>query len=275
MTFFLNCGLTTYYFYVKRLNYAPLICFWKNLLNVKMPQHVAIVMDGNGRWASNRGLLRVEGHRKGADSVKAIIRCCLQKNISVLSLFAFSSENWARPEEEVGCLMDLFLQALQNEVNDLAQHGVSLRFTGEREGLSSLLQQQMRRAEELTAANNRLILNVVINYGGRWDIIQAVKKIAIDAMNHRILPESINESLFGEYLNTYNLPEPDLFIRTSGEQRISNFFLWQLAYTELYFSEAHWPDFDEQEFEKALASFKQRERRYGKVSSLASGTTHV
>lgn len=232
-------------------------------------------MDGNGRWATGKGLLRVEGHRAGVDAVNTIIQCCLKKNISILSLFAFSSENWARPEAEVECLMDLFFQALTREVSALDKQGVSLRFTGCREALSMILQEKMRQTEELTAANDRLILNVVINYGGRWDIIQAVKKIAALVLEEGMSLEAINESLFSEHLATYGLPDPDLFIRTSGEHRVSNFFLWQLAYTELYFSDVHWPDFSAKEFEKALTSFRQRERRYGKTSSQLIENDHV
>lgn len=224
-------------------------------------------MDGNGRWASRKGLLRVEGHRAGVDTVKAIIQCCLKKNISILSLFAFSSENWARPEAEVEFLMDLFLQALNKEVAELDKQGVALRFTGCRDGLSPVLQDKMRKTEALTTANNRLVLNIVINYGGRWDIIQATKKIAGLVLEEALPIDAIDESLFTKYLGTDDLPDPDLFIRTSGEHRISNFFLWQLAYTELYFSEVHWPEFTADEFEKALTSYSQRERRYGKTSS--------
>lgn len=224
-------------------------------------------MDGNGRWANRQGLLRVDGHRAGVDTVNTIIRCCLKKNISILSLFAFSSENWARPEAEVECLMDLFLQALNKEVAELDKQGVSLRFTGCRDALSVILQDKMRQTEQLTAANNRLVLNVVINYGGRWDIVQAAKKIAELVLEGGESIDSVNESLFTRYLATNGLPDPDLFIRTSGEHRISNFFLWQLAYTELYFSDVHWPDFSADEFDKALSSFRQRERRFGKTSS--------
>lgn len=224
-------------------------------------------MDGNGRWANRKGLLRVDGHRAGVDTVNTIIRCCLKKNISILSLFAFSSENWARPEAEVECLMDLFLQALNKEVAELDKQGVSLRFTGCRDALSVILQDKMRQTEQLTAGNNRLVLNVVINYGGRWDIVQAAKKIAELVLEGVESIESVNESLLTRCLATHGLPDPDLFIRTSGEHRISNFFLWQLAYTELYFSDVHWPDFSANEFEKALSSFRQRERRFGKTSS--------
>lgn len=246
-----------------------------NWLSDRTPRHVAIVMDGNGRWAENRGLLRVEGHRAGVTSVKTCIRCCLKNAIPVLSLFAFSSENWTRPETEVEFLMSLFLEALQQEVDELHQHGVSLRFTGSREGLSLSLCEQMQRAERQTADNKRLLLNVVINYGGRWEIIQATKAIAAEVLEGKLSLESVTESLFAKALNTRGLPDPDLFIRTSGEQRISNFFLWQLAYTELYFSEAHWPDFGSDEFETALASFRQRERRYGKISQQLNEINHV
>lgn len=223
-------------------------------------------MDGNGRWAQSRGLLRIEGHRAGVDAVKAVIRCCLQKNIPVLSLFAFSSENWSRPENEVEFLMQLFIEALGREVEELHQHGVRLRFTGNRQGLSQALCQEMSRAEERTAANQRLTLNIVVNYGGKWELVQATKTLAQKVRDGLISLDEINEESIGQALDTYGLPDPDLFIRTSGEQRISNFFLWQLAYTELYFSQVHWPDFNKEEFEKALASFSSRERRYGKTS---------
>lgn len=232
-------------------------------------------MDGNGRWAEMRGLVRFEGHRAGVGTVKTIIRCCLQHAIPMLSLFAFSSENWARPEVEVEFLMQLFLQALNHEVQELNQHEVCLRFTGFRDTLSSSLQEQMQQAEKLTAENTRLILNVVINYGGRWDIVYATKRAVNDVIAGNITVDAINEGVFASYLNTHDLPDPDLFIRTSGEQRISNFFLWQLAYTELYFTQTHWPDFTVEEFEKALLNFKQRERRYGKISQQLNEMTHV
>jgi undecaprenyl diphosphate synthase len=259
----------------KAVRLCALIVVGKFSLNNKVPQHVAIVMDGNGRWAESRGLLRIEGHRAGVDSVKTIIQCCLQHNIPILSLFAFSSENWARPESEVEFLMQLFVHALKQEVDVLHQHGVSIRFTGYRDALSSLLQKEMAQAEQMTAANKGLILNVVINYGGRWEICHAAKIIAEKVLAEKIKPDEINEALFAEHLHTQRLPDPDLFIRTSGEMRISNFFLWQLAYTELYFSEVHWPDFNETEFEKALISYAQRERRYGKLSLQMDEIHHV
>ncbi|WP_419420237.1 isoprenyl transferase [Legionella sp. D16C41] len=241
----------------------------------RLPKHVAIVMDGNGRWAEARGLLRFEGHRAGVETVKTIIRCCLEHSIPVLSLFAFSSENWARPEKEVEFLMSLFLKALHHEVNELHERNIRVRFTGSRDTLSALLQEQMQQAEELTIKNKSLILNIVINYGGRWDIVNATKLIAKEVLNGHLAIDDIDETIFTNYLNMNDLPEPDLFIRTSGEHRISNFFLWQLAYTELYFTQTYWPDFTAEEFEKALVSFGQRERRYGKTSQQLTEIIHV
>lgn len=247
----------------------------RNGLNDLLPQHIAIVMDGNGRWAQSHGLLRVEGHRAGVEAVKTVIRCCLQAQIPILSLFAFSSENWSRPEKEVEFLMQLFIEALGQEVQELHQHGVRLRFTGDREALSPILQEQMQAAETLTLNNTRLVLNVVVNYGGKWDIVQAVKTIAKRVCAGELVPEAIDESIISQSLSTDGLPDPDLFIRTSGEQRVSNFFLWQLAYTELYFADVLWPDFTADEFKKALASFSQRERRYGKTSQQLNEAYYV
>lgn len=190
----------------------------------------------------------------------------MTKGIPCLSLFAFSSENWCRPAEEVNFLMELFLESLRKEIFELNQHGIRMRFTGNRSVLSPVLQKQMREAELLTVNNEQLILNVVVNYGGKWDLVNAAKKIAQSVLNDELSLEEINETNFAHYLDTEGLPDPDLFIRTSGELRISNFFLWQLAYTELYFSEVHWPDFGEHELELALASFNKRKRRFGQIS---------
>lgn len=223
-------------------------------------------MDGNGRWAESRGLARIEGHKAGVDSVRTMISCCLEKKIPCLSLFAFSSENWSRPVEEVNFLMELFLEALKNEIKELNEHGVRMRFTGDRTALSPILQAQMHESELLTQDNKQLILNIVVNYGGKWDIVAAAKKMSAAVLAGTLKLEDINESSFAQHLDTVNLPEPDLFIRTSGELRISNFYLWQLAYTELYFTEVHWPDFNEQAFELALNSFSKRKRRFGQVS---------
>lgn len=235
------------------------------VLDYNIPQHIAIVMDGNGRWAESRGLARIEGHKAGVASVKKMITCCLEKKIPCLSLFAFSSENWLRPVEEVNFLMELFLESLSKELPELNQHGIRMHFTGDRTQLSPILQKQMREAEILTAENKQLTLNVVVNYGGKWDLVNAAKKMTRAIIDGQLTLDEINEVTFAQYLDTDGLPEPDLFIRTSGELRISNFFLWQLAYTELYFTEVHWPDFNEQELGLALASFSKRKRRFGQV----------
>lgn len=235
------------------------------VLDYKLPQHIAIVMDGNGRWAENRGLARIEGHKAGVKTVKTMIKSCLEKKIGCLSLFAFSSENWARPIAEVNFLMELFVEALRKELAELNQHGIRIRFTGDREPLSSVLQKEMQEAELLTQNNQQLIVNVVVNYGGKWDIVTAAKKMSRAVSNGTIALDEIDESNFAQFLDTDGLPEPDLFIRTSGELRISNFFLWQLAYTELYFTEVHWPDFNNEELELALDSFSKRKRRFGQI----------
>ncbi len=228
----------------------------------KNPKHIAIVMDGNGRWASQRGLPRIEGHRQGVQVVRDMIQCCLQHQIPILSLFTFSQENWARPEEEVHFLMGLFLDSLSIELPSLIEHGVQLRFLGEREGLSDILIQKMNDAEAKTSHHHQLILNIALNYSGKMDILTAIGKI----LEQGISSHQLDEQLFSSLLSTHDMPNPDLFIRTSGEQRISNFFLWQLAYTELYFTDIFWPDFDAECFAKALAFFHTRERRFGKIS---------
>jgi undecaprenyl diphosphate synthase len=223
-------------------------------------------MDGNGRWARKKGMLRLEGHRAGIASVKTVIRSCIKHDISILSLFAFSSENWQRPAEEVDFLMSLFLDALKKEVTKLSEQGVRLLFSGDRSLLSPQLQSQMLESETQTQHNRSLTLNVMVNYGGKWDITQAVKTMALRIQSGSLQPEAVTEAELSKHLNRAQLPDPDLFIRTSGEYRISNFFLWQLAYTELYFTDVLWPDFDECEFDKALHSFANRKRRYGSVS---------
>lgn len=235
-------------------------------MDYTVPQHIAVVMDGNGRWAEHRGLPRIEGHKAGVESVRALIRSCLEQQVPCLSLFAFSSENWQRPSEEVDCLMGLFMDALINELAELNQNGVQMRFTGDRSRLSAPLQQQMAESEELTKENQKLTLNVVVNYGGKWDILAAAKKMTQAVLNEDLELDKIDEEQFSSFLDTADLVEPDLFIRTSGELRISNFFLWQLAYTELYFADVHWPDFRQKEFELALESFGKRKRRFGQVS---------
>lgn len=224
-------------------------------------------MDGNGRWALQQGLSRVEGHRKGVDAVRLTVHACLEKKIPYLSLFAFSSENWARPPEEVNYLMQLFMDSIEKEMTHLHERGVRVRFLGERSKLSALLQACMESIETLTANNTNLTLNLALNYGGRWDILETTKILARRVAEEGLSLDAIDESLFSSMLSTDRMPDPDLLIRTSGELRISNFFLWQAAYSELYFTEVHWPDFTLDDFEKALTCFAARFRRYGKTSA--------
>lgn len=232
----------------------------------EIPRHVAIIMDGNGRWAQHRQLPRIAGHRAGVEAVRQIVKACGENAIDYLTLFAFSSENWRRPKREVALLMDLFLTALQQEVEQLNQNKVRLSVLGDRLGFPEKLQQAIRSAERLTSGNESLYLFIAANYGGRWDITQAVKKLAADVAAGRLLPEEIDSDIIRAHLSLNAAPEPDLFIRTGGEQRISNFLLWHLAYTELYFTDCLWPDFDRDEFEKALASFGGRQRRFGQTA---------
>jgi undecaprenyl diphosphate synthase len=228
-----------------------------------LPEHVAIIMDGNGRWARARRLPRTAGHKKGLDATTSVVEACVKKRIGALTLFAFSSENWRRPEEEVSGLMELFLMALKREIGKLHKNGVRIRFIGELSAFSDKLQASIRKAEELTAENDGLQLQIAVNYGGRWDIAQAAGRIAAQVANGELAAEDINEELISEYLSTQGIPEPDLFIRTGGEHRISNFLMWQLAYTELFFTDVLWPDFTDSEFEAALESFAGRQRRFG------------
>lgn len=223
-------------------------------------------MDGNGRWAESRGLPRIEGHRVGVDVVRTMVQFCLGKQISVLSLFAFSRENWARPTDEVEFLMGLFLSVIEREAQSLNEQGVSLRFIGDRLRLSQQLQEKMAGVEQLTSNHERLILNVALNYTGRWDITQATQQLVAEALQGKIQTADINERMIERYLSTHGLPDPDLLIRTSGEQRISDFFLWQIAFTEFYFTHLKWPEFTTDEFQQALDVYASRERRYGLTS---------
>ncbi len=230
---------------------------------LKLPRHVAIIMDGNGRWAKKRYMPRFAGHKAGVEAVRCIVRSCANKKIEVLTLFAFSSENWRRPQEEVSLLMDLLLTSLQRQARKLHENNVKLRFIGDHHAFSPKLSEKIKEAEQLTRENTGLVLVIAINYGGRWDITQATKKIAQQVEAGALNCEQIDESVMHSHLALHDLPEPDLFIRTGGEQRVSNFLLWQLAYTELYFTDTLWPDFKEQAFEIALDSFAKRQRRFG------------
>ncbi len=232
---------------------------------LRIPRHVAIVMDGNGRWAKQRKRPRAFGHRAGVQAVRRVIEACIRSGVDVLTLFAFSSENWSRPPSEVRHLMDLFLHALRKQARELAGNGVRLRFIGERTRFSADLQEAMRESEAAPISGVRLTLNIAVNYGGRWDIVQATQALAREVLAGKIRPEDIDQEQISRHLSLAPLPEPDLFIRTGGEARISNFLLWHLAYTELYFTPVLWPDFDEQSFSIALAEFAQRDRRFGNI----------
>lgn len=228
-----------------------------------VPRHVAIIMDGNGRWATKRFLPRVAGHAKGVDAVRSIVEASAERGIEFLTLFAFSSENWRRPADEVSVLMRLFMTVLEREVGKMANNGIRLRIVGDMSRFDPKLQEMATRAEEQTAGNSRLTLTVCANYGGRWDVMQAVSRMVKDKPG----ATDYTEEELAPYLAMAYAPEPDLFIRTGGEQRISNFLLWQLAYSELYFTETFWPDFDAKALDQAIGSYQQRERRFGRTSA--------
>jgi len=231
----------------------------------KLPRHVAIIMDGNGRWAKQRLMPRVAGHRAGVESLRSIIQRCGELGVEALTLFAFSSENWRRPEKEVGMLMELFFVALQRETKRLNERNVHLRVIGDLSRFSDKLQKEIRKAEERTRDNTGLLLAVAANYGGRWDITQAVQKLALQVEAGEMTAAAVDETMIQQQLCLADMPEPDLFIRTGGEQRISNFLLWQLAYSELYFTDVLWPDFDKQQLDAALEWFAGRQRRFGRT----------
>ena len=230
------------------------------------PRHVAIVMDGNGRWALSRGGLRADGHRAGVEAVRVIVQECVRRKIGALTLFTFSSENWGRPLDEVLGLMALFVESLEAEIPELQRNGVRLRFIGERADLDARLRASMANSEQVTAANSALALQLALSYGGRADIVGAARRLALQVERHQLAASQIDERTFAGALALAGLPDPDLFIRTGGEQRLSNFLLWNLAYTELYFTDCLWPDFDARAFEAALAHFAARQRRFGLTS---------
>ena len=227
--------------------------------NGAVPRHIAVIMDGNGRWAKRRLLPRLAGHKQGVESLRRCARACVERGVQVLTVFAFSSENWNRPQEEVSGLMSLLASALAKEVAQLSRDGVRLYFVGDRQGLSDKVRAGLQEAERTTAHNTRLILNVCFNYGGRWDIAQAAQKLVAQGME--LTPENLDRAMA-----LAHVPDPDLMIRTGGETRISNFLLWQAAYTELFFSNALWPEFDEAALDEAIAVFSGRERRFGQTS---------
>jgi undecaprenyl diphosphate synthase len=240
-----------------------------------VPQHVAVIMDGNGRWAKSRGLPRVAGHRKGVERVRDMVSACAEKGIKHLTMFAFSSENWRRPAQEVQLLKELFLSALESEIRKLHKNNVRFRVVGDIERFGEKITERIRQSEILTQNNSSLTLTIAANYGGRWDIAQACAELARRAVRGEIDPQAITEDSLVPYLSMAGTPEPDLFIRTGGEQRISNFLLWQLAYTEMYFTPVLWPDFDRTQFEQALDSYTGRQRRFGLTGDQIEAARHA
>jgi len=235
------------------------------------PRHVAVIMDGNGRWAVRRALPRHLGHRAGVKAVRAAVEGCARRGVEALTLFAFSSENWGRPAEEVSRLMELFVEAMDREVDELLKNGIRLRFIGDLSKLRPNLRDGVARGEARTAGNTRMTLYVAVSYGGRWDIVGATRRLAAAAAAGAIEPAAIDEQAFARELALGDAPDPDLFIRTGGEQRISNFLLWNLAYSELYFCDCLWPDFDEAELDRAFRHFAGRQRRFGRTSEQVPG----
>jgi len=232
----------------------------------RVPSHLAIIMDGNGRWATRHGRARYAGHHAGVKAARTVVELCAEAGIGALTLFAFSSENWKRPAEEVNSLMRLFVQVLQREVESLHDNEIQLRFIGARQNLPTVLQKRMEDAEAKTSGNKRMKLVLAVDYGGRWDIVQAVRRVAEKVRRGDLAAAEVDESVLRRHMASADLEEPDLLIRTGGEQRLSNFLLWDLAYTEIFFSEALWPAFAEKDLQEALHFFEQRQRRFGRTS---------
>ena len=230
-----------------------------------LPKHIAIIMDGNGRWAKQRGYARTLGHRAGVKSTRAVVETCAQRGVQTLTLFAFSSENWNRPADEVISLMGLFLEVLEHEVKVLHKNDIRVRFVGNRSQLSMPLQKRLQRAEDQTASNKRMELVVAVAYGGRWDIANAAREIAVEVEAGRISAADVNEELFAQHMCLRGIKSPDLLIRTGGERRVSNFLLWDIAYAELYFTNVLWPDFKLEDIAGAIDFFQQRQRRFGRT----------
>ena len=239
------------------------------------PAHIAIIMDGNGRWARRRFAPRTEGHKAGVRATQAIIETCARRGITALTLFAFSSENWRRPESEVRILIELFLRTLREEIGRLHENGIRVRFIGNRAGLGRSLQTEIGRAEEKTAGNANLTVNIAANYGGRHDIAEAARRVAEEVAAGRMRPDEVDAQSLGAYISLSDLPEPDLFIRTGGERRISNYLLWHLAYTELWFTDTLWPDFDSAALDEAISDYQGRQRRFGRTTEQVEHQRHA
>jgi undecaprenyl diphosphate synthase len=242
---------------------------------VNTPRHIAIIMDGNGRWAKQRNRARTAGHQAGLKATRSTVQNCVELGIESLTLFAFSSENWRRPDQEVGMLMDLFLRALKSEVEQLHENGVCVRFIGDLTSFSSKLQQQMSAVEQTTRDNTVMNLSIAVNYGGRWDIAQAARRVALSVQSGDLSVNEIDVESVDKYLALSDLPDPDLLIRTGGELRLSNYLLWQMAYTELYFTDLLWPDFDMQALRQAISWFSGCERRFGKTGEQIDQANHA
>lgn len=232
----------------------------------EIPTHIAVIMDGNGRWARKRGLPRVAGHKRGVESVRDTVEACAQLGVKYLTLYTFSTENWKRPKDEVSTLMRLLVKSLKDETDELHQNDIRLTTIGDITSLPNEVQAELKDAIEKTKNNKRMTLNLALSYSGRWEILEAVKHIAVEASKGNLTPKDINEKLISGYLTTRDIPDPDLLIRTSGEFRVSNFLLWQIAYSEFYISDAFWPEFRRKNLYEAVKNFQSRERRFGKVS---------
>lgn len=230
-----------------------------------LPQHIAVIMDGNGRWAKKKGAMRIFGHRNAIQAVRDTAEGCAELGVKFVTLYAFSTENWGRPQEEVNALMELLVNTISSETKTLMKNGIRLETIGDIAALPNACQKELAEAKAVTAANTRMVLTLALNYSGRWDMTRAAKQIAADALAGTLNPADINEALVSNYLSTKGMPDPELLIRTSGELRISNFLLWQMAYTELYITEVLWPDFRKEELYNAITSYQTRERRFGKV----------
>ena len=239
----------------------------------RLPGHIAIIMDGNGRWARQNGRRRSTGHRAGVKATRTVVETCVDRGIDILTLFAFSSENWKRPQDEVTGLMSLFLEVLRNEVDSLHENGVRLNFIGDRDQLPRGLGLSLAEAEQKTAGNERMQLVLAVAYGGRWDIVQAAQRVAVAISKGELDANTVDEAVLNKYMSLGGIPDPDLLIRTGGERRISNFLLWDLAYTELYFTDTLWPEFDSSDLDAALKFFADRERRYGKTGEQVAART--
>lgn len=242
-----------------------------SLSNINIPRHVAIVMDGNGRWAKSRMMPRLFGHQRGVEAARTAIKACSKAGVECLTLFAFSSENWKRPEEEVSGLMKLFMKALEREAEGLVRHNVRLQFIGDKSAFSDVLQVKIKEVEQMTSSSTGMTLLIAANYGGRWDIVHAMNQWLAQA-NEKQLQQGLTEAALAPYFSTAHVSEPDLFIRTGGEQRISNFLIWQMAYAEFYFSERLWPEFSEEDLYTAFADFSRRQRRFGMTGEQVKGS---